>query len=111
VSHYVVGVPVADDVAVEVDDPVFVGLDGLLAEEDGLVGDELPGDFVGLTDLTGFGLPLGFGTGTEALAVWLGVGVSVLDEGWLASWVGGVAGELRCCAVLVSTFPLFRPEM
>jgi hypothetical protein len=85
VSHYVVGVPVADDVAVEVDDPVFVGLDGLLAEEDGLVGDELPGDFVGLTDLNGFGLPLGFGTGTEALAVWLGVGVSVLDEGWLAS--------------------------
>ena len=84
-SHYVVGVPVADDVAVGVDDPVFVGLDGLLAEEDGLVGDELPGDFVGLTDLTGFGLPLGFGTGTEALAVWLGVGVSVLDEGWLAS--------------------------
>ena len=63
-----------------------VGLVELLAEEDGLVGGELPGDFVGLTDLTGFGLPLGFGTGTEALAVWLGVGVSVLDEGWLACW-------------------------
>ena len=61
-----------------------VGLDELLADEDGLAGGELPGDFVGLTDLTGFGLPLGFGTGTEALAVWLGVGVSVLDEGWLA---------------------------
>ena len=88
-----------------------VGPDELLADEDGLVGGELPGDFVGLTDLIGFGLPLGFGTGTEALAVWLGVGVSVLDEGWLASWVGGVADELRCCAVLVSAFPLFRPEM
>jgi hypothetical protein len=110
VSHYVVGVPVADDVAVEVDDPVPVGLDELLAEDE-LVGDELPGDFVGLTDLTGFGLPLGFGTGTEALAVWLGVGVSVLDEGWLACWAGGAADELRCCAVLRSTFPLFRAEM
>ena len=110
-SHYDVGVPVADDVAVEVDDPVPVGLDELLAGEDGLVGDELPGDFVGLTDLTGFGLPLGFGTGTEALAVWLGVGVSVLDAPWLTCWAGGAADELRCCAVLRSTFPLFRPEM
>ena len=87
-----------------------VGLVELLAEEDGLVGGELPGDFVGLTDLTGFGLPLGFGTGTEALAVWLGVGVSVLDAVWLACWVGA-ADELRCCAELRSTFPLFRPEM
>ena len=108
-SYYVVGVPVADDVAVEVDDPVPVGLDELLAEEDGLVGDELP-DFFGLTDLTGFGLPLGFGTGTKALAVWRGVGVSVLDEGWLA-WCAGAADELMCCAVLRSTFPLFRAEM
>ena len=83
-----------------------VGPDELLADEDGLVGGELPGDFVGLTDLIGFGLPLGFGTGT--LTVWLGVGVSVLDEGWLA---GGAADELRCCAVLRSTFPLFRAEM
>ena len=58
-----------------------VGLDELLAEEDGLVGDELPGDFVGLTDLTGFGLPLGFGTGTEALAVWLGM--NILNAGLL----------------------------
>ena len=47
--------------------------------------------------MIGFGLPLGFGTGTEALAVWLGVGVSVLDEGWLA-WLAGAADELRCCA-------------
>ena len=109
-SHYGVGVPVADDVAVEVDDPVFVGLDELLAGEDGLVGDELPGDFVGLTDLTGFGLPLGFGTGTETLAVWLGVGVSVLDAVWLAWWAGA-ADELRCCAELRSAFPPFRPEM
>ena len=109
-SHYVVGVPVADDVAVEVDDPVSVGLDELLADEDELVGDELPGDFVGLTDLTGFGLPLGFGTGTDALAVWLGVGVSVLDEAWLA-WLAGAADELRCCAELRSTFPPFRAEM
>ena len=108
-SHYGVGVPVADDVAVEVDDPVPVGLDELLAGEDGLVGDELPGDFVGLTDVTGFGLPLGFGTGTEALAVWLGVGVSVLDAVWLYWWAGA-SEELRCCAEL-STFPLFRPEM
>jgi len=90
---------------------VPVGLDELLAEEDGLAGDELPEDFVGLTDLTGFGLPLGFGTGTEALAVWLGVGVSVLDEGGLACWAGGAADELRCCAELRSTFPLFRPDM
>jgi hypothetical protein len=109
VSHYVVGVPVADDVAVEVDDPVSVGLDELLAEEDELVGDELPGDFVGLTDLTGFGLPLGFGTGTDALAVWLGVGVSVLDAAWLAC-CAGAADELRCCA-LRSAFPLFPAEM
>jgi len=90
---------------------VSVGLDELLAEEDGLADDELPGDFVGLTDLTGVGLPLGFGTGTEALVVWLGVGVSVLDAGWLARWAGGAADELRCCAVLRSTFPVFRPEM
>jgi hypothetical protein len=89
---------------------VSVGLDELLAEEDGLVGEELPGDFVGVADLTGLGLPLGFGTGTEALAVWLGVGVSVLDAGWLA-WCAGAADELRCCAELRSTFPLFRPEM
>jgi hypothetical protein len=61
--------------------------------------------------LIGFGLPLGFGTGTEALTVWLGVGVSVLDEGWLTWWAGGAADELRCCAVLRSTFPLFRAEM
>jgi len=88
---------------------VSVGPDELLADEDGLVGGELPGDFVGLTDLIGFGLPLGFGTG--ALAVWLGVGVSVLDEGWPAWWAGGAADELRCCAVLRSTFPLFRAEM
>ena len=88
-----------------------VGPDELLADEDGLVGGELPGDFVGLTDLTGFGLPLGFGTGAEARRVPLGVGVSVLDEGWLTCWVGGVADELRCCAVLRSTFPLFRAEM
>jgi len=111
VSHYVVGVPVADDVAVEVDDPVPVGLDELLAGEDGLADDELPGDFVGLTDLAGVGLPLGFGTGTEALAVWLGVGVSVLDASWLACWAGGAADELRCCAELRSTFPLLWPEM
>jgi hypothetical protein len=88
---------------------VSVGPDELLADEDGLAGDELPGDFVGLTDLIGFGLPLGFGTGTEALTVWLGVGVSVLDEGWLTCCVGA-ADELRC-AVLRSTFPLFRAEM
>ena len=83
----------------------------LLADEDGLVGGELPGDFVGLTDLFGFGLPLGSGTGTEALAIWLGVGVSVLDAAWLACWAGGAADELRCCAELRSTFPLSRPEM
>jgi hypothetical protein len=110
VSHYDVGVPVADDVAVEVDDPVPVGLDELLAEEV-LDGDELLGDDDGLGDLTGFGLPLGFGTGTEALAVWLGVGASVLDAVWLACWAGGAADELRCCAELRSTFPPFRPEM
>jgi len=90
---------------------VSVGPDELLADEDGLVGGELPGDFVGLTDLIGFGLPLGFGTGTDALTVWLGVGVSVLDESWLAWCAGGAADELRCCAVLRSTFPLFRAEM
>ena len=87
-----------------------VGPDELLADEDGLVGGELPGDFVGLTDLIGCGLPLGSGTGTDALAVWLGVGVSVLDEGWPA-WCAGAADELRCCAVLRSTFPPFRAEM
>jgi hypothetical protein len=60
--------------------------------------------------LIGFGLPLGSGTGTEALTVWLGVGVSVLDEGSLTCWAGG-ADELTCCAELRSTFPLFRAEM
>jgi hypothetical protein len=90
---------------------VSVGLDELLAEEVGLVGDELPGDFVGLTDLTGVGLPLGSGTGTKALAVWLGVGVSVLDASWLAWRAGGAADELRCCAELRSAFPPLRPEM
>ena len=87
------------------------GLDELLAEEDGLADDELPEDFVGLPDSIGFGLPLGFGTGTEALTVWLGVGVSVLDEGSLTCWAGGAADELRCCAELRSTFPLFPAEM
>ena len=43
--------------------------------------------------MIGFGLPLGFGTGTDALTVWLGVGVSVLDEGWLA-WCPGAADEI-----------------
>jgi len=61
--------------------------------------------------LIGFGLPLGFGTGTEARTVWPGVGVSLLDEGWLTWCAGGAADELRCCAVLRSTFPLFRAEM
>ena len=61
--------------------------------------------------MIGLGLPLGFGTGTEVLAVWLGVGVSVLDEGWPAWFAGGAADELRCCAELRSTFPLFRAEM
>jgi hypothetical protein len=89
---------------------VPVGPDELLADEDGLVGGELPGDFVGLTDLTGFGLPLGFGTGTDAGTVWLGVGVSVLDVGGLTWCADGAADELRC-AVLRSTFPLFRAEM
>jgi hypothetical protein len=48
---------------------VPVGPDELLADEDGLVGGELPGDFVGLPDLIGFGLPLGSGSGAEALTV------------------------------------------
>jgi len=61
---------------------VSVGVDELLAEEDGLAGGELLGDDVGLTDLVGFGLPLGFGTATEGLTDGVGVGV---DRGlWLA---------------------------
>ena len=60
--------------------------------------------------MLGFGLPLGLGTVTGDCTSRLGVGVSVLGGGWLAWCVGVVAGELRCCAVL-STFPVFRPEM
>jgi hypothetical protein len=74
VSHCYVGEDEEDD-GVADGDPVSVGLDEPLAEEDGLPGGELTGDFVGLTDLVGFGLPLGFGTGTEALTVALGVSV------------------------------------
>ena len=87
-----------------------VGDDEPLSEDDGLVDDELVGDFVGLTDLLGFGLPLGLGTVTGGCADRLGVGVSVLGGGRLVGCDGVVAGELRCCAVL-STFPLFRLEM
>ena len=59
-----------------------MGLGELLADEDGLVGGELVGDVTGLTDLVGFGLPLGFGTATEGLTDGVGVGV---DRGlWLA---------------------------
>ena len=49
----------------------------LLAEEDGLVGGELLGDVVGLTDLVGFGLPLGLGTTAEGVTTRLDVGVGV----------------------------------
>ena len=86
-----------------------VGVDELLAEEDGLAGGELLGDDVGLTDLVGFGLPLGLGTVTVDLTAWLGVGVDRGD--WLTRCVGVVAPELRCCAALVSAFPLFRLEI
>ena len=60
-----------------------VGDDEPLPEDDGLVDDELVGDFVGLTDLVGFGLPLGLGTVTGSCADRLGVGVSVLGGGRL----------------------------
>jgi hypothetical protein len=54
----------------------------VLTEEDRLVDGELLGDVVGITDLVGFGLPLGFGTATEGLTDGVGVGV---DRGlWLA---------------------------
>ena len=88
-----------------------VGDDEPLPEDDGLVDDELVGDFVGLTDLVGFGLPLGLGTVTVGCVDRLGVGVSVLGGGRLVWCDGVVAGGLRCCAVLASTFPLFRLEM
>jgi hypothetical protein len=111
VSHYDVGVPVGDDVPVEVGDPVSVGDDELLADEDGLVGGEPLGDLVGFADLVGFGLPAGVGAVAEGCTSRLGVGVSELGGAWLVWSVCVVAGELRCWAVLVSTFPLFRLEM
>ena len=86
-----------------------VGDDEPLSEDDGLVDDELVGDFVGLTDLLGFGLPLGLGTVTEGFTTRLGDGVGLLGEAWLTRCVGVVAGELRCA--VLSRFPLFRAEM
>ena len=77
-----------------------------LAEEDGLVGGELLGDVVGLTDFVGFGLPLGLGTVTEGFTTRLGDDVGLIGGGWLTRCVGVVAGELRCA--VLSTFPLFR---
>ena len=64
-----------DDGGVADGDPVAVALDELVAEEDGLVGGELLGDDVGLTDLVGLGLPTGLGTVTEGLTTRLGRGV------------------------------------
>ncbi len=107
-SVYVDGDEDDGDGLVEVGEPV--GLDELLAEEDGLAGGELLGDDVGLTDLVGFGLPLGLGT-DEGFTTRLDVGVGGCRGLWLARCVCVAAGELRCCAVLVSTFPLPRPEM
>ena len=83
----------------------------MLTEEDGLVGGELLGDVVGLTDLVGFGLPIGRGTTAEGFTTRLDVGVGVGRGLWLTWCVCVAAGELRCCAVLVSAFPLPRPEM
>ena len=61
-------------------DPVPVGLDELLAEEE-LVGGELLGDGDDL-DSVGFGLPLGLGAG--GFTTRLGVGVGVCRGLWLA---------------------------
>ena len=61
-----------------------VGVDELLAEEDGLAGGELLGDDVGLTDLVGFGLPLGLGSPAAGFTVRLGVGAAVDRWPWLA---------------------------
>ena len=79
-----------------------------LAEEDGLVG-ELLGDVVGLTDLVGFGLPIGLGAGAGGFTTRLDVGVGVAR--WLGRCAGVVAAELRCCAVLLSTLPRCPVEM
>src|ERR1700760_1900694 len=108
VSVYIAGDDVDVVGPVEVGEPV--GLDELLAEEDGLVGGELLGDVVGLTDLVGSGLPIGSGT-TEGFPTGLDVGVGISAGLWLTWWVCVPAGELRCCAELVSTFPLPRPDM
>ena len=88
-------------------DPVPVALDELLAE--GLFGGELLGTDDGLEDLAGLGLPLGLGAG--GFTARLGVGVGVC-RGLCLTWcVCVAAGELRCCAVLASTYPLPCPEM
>ena len=86
----------------------MVGVDELLAEADGLADREVFGDDVGLTDLVGLGLPVGLGDtdGCSLTRVGLGVGL-----GCGLVWCEGVAlGELRCCAVLLPTSPLPRPE-
>ena len=69
------------------------------------------GDVVGLTDLVGLGLPLGLGTAAVGVTIRLGFGVEVDRRLWLAWCVCVAAGELRCCAVLVSALPLPRPDM
>ena len=79
--------------------------------EDGLVGGELLGDVVGLTDLVGFGLPIGGGITAVGVTTRLDVGVGVTAGPWLIWCACVAAGELRCCAVLVSTFPLPRLDM
>jgi len=56
------------------------------------------------------GLPFGLGTSAVGFTARLGVGVEVDRGRWLA-WCVCVAGEVRCCAVLVFTFPLPRLEM
>ena len=102
---------VGDDVGpglVEVGEPV--GLDELLAEPDGLAGDELLGDVVGLTVLVGCGLPNVRGTTAEG-STRLDAGVGIATGLWLICCACVEAGGVRCCAVLVSTFPLPPPDM
>jgi hypothetical protein len=74
---------------------------------DGLVDGEVFGDDVGLTDLVGFGLPVGLGNVDCCVMTTIGLGVG-LGSG-LVLCEGVTLGELSCCTALLPVFPLVWP--
>ena len=91
-------------------DAVVVAVGEPVSEADGLVDGEAVGDLLGLTVLVGLGLPVGRGVldGTTRASVGLGTGLA--DER-LGDAVGVAGAELRCCAVLLCTFPFAGPAL